>query len=324
MAKRTFLLGMAVALSFGLSACISIGEGETRNFAKDFTVTGPVTLDLQNGSGDITITAGGDGRVKVRGEVRMQEFLFEVGSRRRIEDVVAKPPITQTGDVLRFVRPQSDGPRSIRIHYTIEAPAKTEIRVRNSSGDVSITGVAGPLSINTSSGDIVVANIQERVDVSAGSGDITARQIRGALIATARSGDLELDDISGEIRAQTGSGDIRIDNARGKVSAEASSGEITIDGVPADLRVQTGSGDVRIVGDPAANALWEIETRSGRAELDVSNRASFQLAARSRSDIDSDIEMTIEERSRRSLRGRVGKGDARVRIDTGSGHIRVH
>ena len=37
--------------------------------------------------------------------------------------------------------------------YVIEAPANTEVRIRNSSGDVAIRNVEGPLNIDTSSGN---------------------------------------------------------------------------------------------------------------------------------------------------------------------------
>ncbi len=322
--RRRWITLTSLLLSLGSAACIQVGDAEIRTFEKEYTVSGPVTLDIQNGSGDIHIAVAGDGRVRVKGEVRFLEYLLATGPHRRADEIAQKPPITQSGDLLRIVRPDSSSSGTARINYTIEVPGKTEVRLRNTSGDVVIQGVEGPLNLDTSSGDVQISNIRQRVDIGVGSGDVTVRGIQADLTASARSGDIELNSVSGDIRVETSSGDIRIDRPGGKVQARATSGDVEVDGVSADLRVNTGSGDCRIVGDPARASVWEIETRSGEALLHVSSRASFEFIGHSRSRIERDIEMTIEEESRRDLRGRVGKGEARVRVETGSGRIRIY
>lgn len=315
---------LAATLALGSAACIRMGDAETRNFEKDYPVKGPVTLDIQNGSGDVTISPGTAGRVRIRGEVRMYEHLFATGTRRGIDEITSKPPISQTGDILRIVRPQPDGMGGVTINYTIEVPTNTEVRLANGSGDVQVTGIDGPVRVETRSGDVQVVRIQQRADVIAGSGDIVVRDVSGPLVVNARSGGLEIESIRGDIRAETGSGDIRITRPGGRIQARANSGDIEVDGISADLRIHTGSGDCHIAGNPAPSSSWEIETRSGEAVLDVPERASFQVLARGRGDIDTEIAMNIEEKTRRQLRGRVGKGEARVTVETGSGRIRIH
>lgn len=322
--QRRFAALAVAALAMSLAGCIQIGGPETRSFEKDYTVTGPVVLDIQNGSGDVSINVGTGGRVRVRAEIRLHEYLFASGTRRRLGEIAEKPPISQAGDVFRITRvPNPGGHGGVSINYTLEVPSNTEVRVRNGSGDVVVTGVAGPVNLETSSGDIEVARIAQRTELSAGSGDIVLRDVRAEAVVTARSGDLQIEDVSGDLRAETTSGDIRIHRPGGKVSVRASSGDLEIDGVSADLRVTTGSGDCQIAGNPSPRSQWEIETRSGEVILDVPERASFQFFGRSRGDVDTDIEMTVEERTKRSLRGRVGKGEARVTVETGSGRVRL-
>jgi len=306
-----------------LSACIQVGEPETRAFQKVFPVNGPVILDMENGSGSVRITAAGEGSVRVRGEVRLYEYLLASGRRQRMEETIQKPPINQVGDVLRFTRLERSPSGNVRINYTIEVPVKTEVRLRNGSGDIVVQGVEGPVQMETGSGDMQVSDIQQRVQLRASSGDITVRNVRGELVAGASSGDIQADDISGDIRAETSSGDIRIGRPGHKVQARARSGDVEISGISADLRVSTTSGECQVAGDPAPSSVWEIETSSGAAELNVSEHASFQLTAESRRVIEADLPISIEEKSRRTLRGRVGKGEARVRIETGSGKIRI-
>jgi DUF4097 and DUF4098 domain-containing protein YvlB len=302
---------------------VDIGPPETKTFEKSYTTSGPVTLDIQNGSGDVTVTTGPSGQVRVRGEARLHAHLMATGTQRRLEEIAEKPPITQTGEILRITRPLPIGAGSLSINYTIEVPRNTEVRVRNGSGDIAVQGVDGPVALETGSGDIEVQGIALRADVNAGSGDISLREIRGEVVTGARSGNLHLESVSGDIRAHTASGDIRIARPGGKVQARASSGDIEIDGVTADLRVTTSSGDCRITGNPAPRSDWEIETRSGEVILDVPERASFQFYGKSRSEVDSRVEMDVTEKARRALRGRVGKGEARVTVETGSGRILI-
>lgn len=321
---RVVLVASIIAASLGGAACIQLDEAETRRFEKVYAVAGPVTLDIQNGSGDVQVRAAGDGRVRVQGEVRFSEFLLATGTRRRVDEIAQNPPITQSGDLLRIVRPDASNSGTARINYTIEVPAKTEVRIRTGSGDASLEGIDGPVNADTGSGDVQVSKIRQRVDISVGSGDISARELEGDLSANARSGDMTADSVKGDLRVETSSGDIRIHRPSGKIIARATSGDVEISGISADLRVNTSSGDCRITGDPAPGAIWEVETRSGEALLDVSSRASFLLTAHSRSRIQRDVEMSVEEESRHDLRGRVGKGEARVRVETGSGRIRIY
>jgi hypothetical protein len=58
--------------------------------------------------------------------------------------------------------------------------------------------------------------------------------------------------------------------------------------------------------------------------IEAAGHPSFRVEARSRSgSIRADRSLTIEENTRRLLRGRVGDGLGRVSVETGSGRIRI-
>jgi DUF4097 and DUF4098 domain-containing protein YvlB len=314
----------AAALALASTACIHLDDLESGSFDKTYPLTGPLTLEMENGSGDIRITADAAGQVRVHGEVHLSDYIFAANPRGRVDEIKDAPPITQSGNVLRIARVPANGLRRARINYTIAVPPATIVRVRNGSGDVVVLGISGPVDLQTSSGDIDASRIAQRAVLAAGSGDITARDLEADLSATARSGDLELENIRGDVRSQTGSGDVRLKRPGGKVQVRVSSGSVTVDGVAADLRVNTSSGDLHVIGNPSPGSYWEVETRSGNALLDVPDTASIQLTAFSRSSgIDVDIPFEATERSRRSLRGKSGRGEARVLVETGSGRIRI-
>src|SRR3972149_739552 len=110
----------------------------------------------------------------------------------------------------------------------------------------------------------------------------------------------------------------------GSVQASTGSGDVDIRGVHGDLMVKTASGSLTAEGNPAPRAFWELRTASGDTRLTVPSDASFTFVAHTRADnIETSIPMEITERGRRELRGRVGKGDARIVVETTSGTVTI-
>src|SRR6266446_4629970 len=66
-------------------------------FDRNFSVAGPIRLELNNASGDVNITGSADGKVHVRGEVRASGFGFD-NPQKRLDDTLANPPIEQRRD----------------------------------------------------------------------------------------------------------------------------------------------------------------------------------------------------------------------------------
>jgi DUF4097 and DUF4098 domain-containing protein YvlB len=312
----TALVGVA-ALAPG---CVV--DGSPRGtFDKTLNVTGPVELNLQNRSGDVVVRAGAAGVVRIRAEVRLHDFFWDASS--RVDRIVANPPIVQSGSVIR-VGDRSDRLRGVSITYNIEVPAKATVRLENGSGDLETSGIEGSAEMTTGSGDIRAHNIRQGIILKTGSGDIELRDAGRDVRANTGSGDILLAEVDGDVLATTGSGDITVQRPGGRVTLRTGSGEVELTGAPADVRIRTGSGNIRIEADPAAKSYWDLETGSGDIRMDVSSAASFLLFAHARSrDIDSRVPMTIEEQSRRELRARVGKGEARVEVRTSSGSVRI-
>lgn len=315
----TALLAAMAAIVIAPACVIDGGAGASGSFERTLDVPARVRVDLRNGSGDTTITVGAAGKVHVRGEVRASEVFGE--GRRRVEQVTSNPPIDLTGSLLRI------GPTrvsNVRITYSIEVPADAILDVSSGSGDVEAHGVEGPVKLASGSGDIRAWDVRQSAEVSTGSGDVTVYDIGGAVDAHTGSGEMKFDRVGGNLRARTGSGDVEVSQPGGRVDARTGSGDIVVTNASRDLRLHTSSGDCDIDGDPARGSLWEIETGSGDVTLDVPSSASFQLHVLGRtSRVNTDIQMVTEESSKRELRGRIGSGEARVRVETSSGSVRI-
>lgn len=322
MRRGTGWIAPVVALAVVAVGC-TVGPGSTGTFERTLTVTGPVRLELLNGSGKVEISAGEPGQVRIQGEVRARGWLLG-DARARVKEITHNPPIEQQGNLIH-IGYDKERLRWASINYTVVVPAETELQAAVGSGRLEVRKINGPAKLTTGSGGITAENIREDVQATAGSGGISLTDVEGEVRATAGSGGIALTEVRGQIRAMTGSGGITIAEPGGRITAKTGSGGVTVSGAAADLRASTGSGRLTIEGNPAPNSYWELRTGSGGVELRVPPSASFRLYARSGSGrlVDTNIPLVIEEHTRRELRARVGGGAARVEVHTGSGGITI-
>jgi hypothetical protein len=208
-------------------------------------------------------------------------------SEERVREVAAHPPIEQTGSILR-VGGHTEGLHNISIDYEVEAPARTYLEAGSGSGDVVDDGVGVNARLNTGSGTIRATGLHDGFSISTGSGDITAEQT-GA----------------GDVKADTGSGSIHLKNLAG------------------GLKAQTGSGDIQISGEPKAD--WKITTGSGSVEVSPEHGGFTLDASTGSGTVKTDREMLVQGAvERHHVMGKVNGGGPMLRIETGSGDIRVH
>jgi DUF4097 and DUF4098 domain-containing protein YvlB len=314
-------LCIALILAAVIGGC-SIGPGDSGSFDRTLTVTGPTQLEIHNGSGRVEIRAGQAGQVRIHADFTVWSVLFEE-NHGQVQEMTAHPPVDQQGNVIRLGY-QGDAFRHMRVDYTIYVPQNTEVRAQDGSGNIDVSEVQGPAVLRTGSGSITARQIHNDTDADSGSGGISLSDISGRATANTGSGTIELARVSADVHATTGSGRIDLAETHGRINAKTGSGSIEITGAADDLRVSTGSGSIRIQGNPEASSYWQIHTGSGSITIDVPSDASFRVHATSHnSSVSSDLPFTIDQQTRREVRGRIGNGTAGVELETGSGSIHI-
>jgi hypothetical protein len=253
-------------------------------FDRTLTVSGRVELTVSTGSGNIHLTHGSSGKVHIFGRVKSG---WGGGGEERVREIADHPPIEQTGNIVR-IGARHENLRNISIDYEIEAPADSYLDAGSGSGNVTDDGVGENAKLNTGSGNIHATGLHGGFSVNTGSGDIYAEQAG-----------------QGDVKAQTGSGNLELRSLKG------------------GLRAGTGSGDIKIGGTPTAP--WHIETGSGDVELWAAD-APFTLDASTGSgSVHTDKEMLTQGVSdRHHVTGKLNGGGPTVRVQTGSGDIRIH
>lgn len=208
----------------------------------------------------------------------------------------------------------------------VRVPRGQRLVVHNAVGDAHITMVdadlavevsgsaitaertRGHLSLDTGSGSISLTDAQGDVNLDTGSGSVTVSGVRGeSLRMDTGSGSITGGDIEvSELKADVGSGGVRLGRVRApRVDVDAGSGstELELLSPIEHLKVEAGSGGVTVHLPESTNADVDIETGSGG--------------------IDTDFAVQVTRFERRHMTGRIGNGRGQIRIESGSGSVRL-
>lgn len=275
-----------VATATALAFAVIPALASEATFDRTLSVNGRVDLSLSTGSGNIHLTRGAGNQVKIHGRVHSNNW-GGGNSDERVRQVAANPPIEQTGNIVRIGR-RHENLRNISIDYEIEAPADSFLDASSGSGDVTDDGVGQTAKLNSGSGNIRATGVHGGFTVGTGSGNIYAEQ----------SGE-------GDVKAETGSGNIELRDLHG------------------GLKATTGSGDIKAGGAPAGD--WRLETGSGSIELWPGSTGFTLDASTGSGSIHTDHEMSVQGSfDKHHITGKVAGGGPTVRVQTGSGDIRIH
>lgn len=139
---------------------------------RPFAAGGIVRLNLS--SGDYTLRAGASDRVVVSWEIDDEARIRELRKLSVDVDVTGTTAIVAT-----------DGPAK-HVRFTIEIPARSDVRLRMGAGDVSIDGIEGNKDIRMTAGDLKIG-IQP-ASLSHARASVTFGDLEARPLGVAKSG----------------------------------------------------------------------------------------------------------------------------------------
>jgi DUF4097 and DUF4098 domain-containing protein YvlB len=324
--RHTFPALLALVLSLAATmASRPARASDDGHFDRTLSVTGAVDLDVQTGSGEISVRTGDSSKVEIHGRIHANHGWFGAEAEQRVHEIEANPPIEQNGNTIRVGHIENhDWKNNISISYELVVPVQTKLRSESGSGDQVIAGIAGPADASSGSGRLRLSNIGGETHARTGSGDIELNGIQGAARVVAGSGSIRAIGIAGALTASSGSGSVKFEQtAAGDVEIGTGSGDVEIKGAKGALKVQSGSGSITAQGNPSGD--WRLHTGSGDVTVELPQQAAFNLVARTSSgSIDSSREIAVQGKlSPRELQGKVGGGGPTVELSTSSGSIQI-
>jgi len=234
---------------------------------------------------------------------------------------------TATGDA----RIEFDASRS---HLDMEQSRRGRWGSRN-GGDGAVTyqvtvpaGVRGTLG--SVAGSIDVAGVRGGLEVSTVSGPVTVRDVGESVSVEAVSGRVNVANVQGEAHVESVSSGITISNVSGSLSAESVSGSLTISGVRGPrVRANSVSGRLDFTGAINPAGHYDFESHSGRVTLRLASNANASVSVNTFSgSVSSDYPGAVrrsgsEDEDGRTYEYTLGRGDARVRVETFSGTVLI-
>ncbi len=255
--------------------------------------------------------------------------------------IIDLPRYTRKKGVLkRFL--SGDWDEEINSYLRIKIPNGKNVEIKSSSADIEVSELTvnldvwasstdvrmkdtdGEVSLDLSSGDVDIIRHKGDVNVKGNSSDLDFEAIEGDVDIRTSSGDGSLNGVKGSVSAYASSGDYRLYDIDGDFDIRTSSGDIYAIGVTGSIRAESSSGDIRLKELTSKEGDFDIESSSGDVTLEVTDDFEGSISLKSNSgSVNSRLSGNIESLSDSKLRGSIGNGNGRLRVTTVSGDIRI-
>ncbi len=286
------------------------------------TVPANARITVREGRGDVTVRAGDEPEIRVSGKVNVKSW-SESAAKRMGENVSAE--IVQNGDGYE-VRPTGNSDSRVSVDMDVVVPKKSQLTVRSEKGDVTVSDLGAPVTIDNANGDLEVrgtigdvsidmrngdAKISdtkgdvkvsghgESIEVTKASGSFTingefvgpirAEKVAKGVRFVSRRTDLTLTQLSGHLEA--GSGNLEIVDAPGNLNVRTHDEDINIENAGGKVKIDDRNGNINVRFSTPPKEDIEIYSASAPITLILPESSSFEIVADCRSgDIDSEFE----------------------------------
>lgn len=208
----------------------------------------------------------------------------------------------------------------------VKIPRGQKIELYLAVGRIDVSNVEGDLLVDVSAAEVDVAGLKGNLVLDTGSGRVSVRDVNGNADIDTGSGGVLLDRISGDVlRIDSGSGGIEGSEITVReFNAEVGSGGLRMSRMRAPTVVaETGSGGIHLELLSEVQRL-DVETGSGGATIRLPSTLSAEIDAETGSGgFATDFEITARRFGRNHVQGRISDGRGRVRIEAGSGTVRL-
>ena len=262
-AHRHHTLTLAVLLPLGalLAGCdvahMELTGRATEEWNRTYTLTPGGELEIINTNGKIDVEGADIEQVEVRAE-RTARAATDAAAR----DLLPRVSITEEvkPDHIRIETGQIDGITigiGYEVRYSVRAPRGTVIRVTNTNGQVSATGMTGQVFARTTNGGVKAREM---------SGELSARTTNGGV-------EVEIAALTAKVSLQTTNGGVQLtlpDDVQADLSASCTNGGINVSG----LKLETTESTRRRVEGTLNGGGTLIDLRTTNGGIRVRARSS--------------------------------------------------
>ncbi|UCD16708.1 MAG: DUF4097 family beta strand repeat protein [Candidatus Zixiibacteriota bacterium] len=336
-----------------LSATAAEADSYRFEYMKALETPGDASLAISNTSGNITVMSSEADSITIEAvkhitaaDQQEAEELGEYididvrksGDRIIVSTQYRTPPNRRQSFWEKLLGKNSDAFGSV--DYSITVPQACEVQIRNSSGDVIVSGLSAelyivgssgafrveniraPVSVETISCNVALSGVEGDIDISSTSSNITLASITGMIDVRSTSGRTIGSYIDGPLKISKTSGDIEIEHLSGDLRVKSTSGSVDVSQEAGAIDILTQSGNVAIRTELSSDLGYFVETVSGSIHFRVPESSSGSVNLETISgDINTELPVTIRSFSKSRLVGDFGGHGPKILLATSSGDI---
>ncbi|HEX8849399.1 MAG TPA: DUF4097 family beta strand repeat-containing protein [Gemmatimonadaceae bacterium] len=213
-----------------------------------------------------------------------------------------------------------------RADLDVAVPAGKRIDLKLAAGEVSVTNVDGDVYVDVHVADVTTDGTKGILSLDTGSGEVKVSNARGDLTLDTGSGSVTLSNVTGnKLVVDAGSGRLRADGVTMQsVNLDLGSGGAIVNRLSArDVKLDSGSGSTEL--DLMTDVrLLDIDSGSGGVTLWIPASLGARVDIETGSGgIDLGVPVSVTRYERDRVVGTIGDGDGTIRIDAGSGGVRL-
>lgn len=234
---------------------LTLGRSEVQEVVERGVDPGDRMLVFEGFSGSVQLEGTGTQQVAELEFTKRARGQNDEEARERLDEI----EIDETGGEEEYVyRLSTDDPNRTSVDVTGQVPQGMRLRIQLENGSVILSGIDGPIQVQSSNGDIRIAEAGEDVRAETRNGRVEAGLRRLPQNATVhlqtRNGDLQValpSGASAQVEARTSAGRILLEGLNFK------SRRLGVEGAGANFSGQLGDG----------NAQVELQTENGSIVL---------------------------------------------------------
>jgi DUF4097 and DUF4098 domain-containing protein YvlB len=236
---------------------MSKSSGTSEERVETYSPTGPLHVRVVTQSGDIMVRASDSPKVEVTLRASSPEYGYLLDSADVIFD-----PASNTLTIRTLPKGVSISSRGLRIgpprswfdsgssdiDVRLEVPRGTSVDATTVSGDTTLIGSLGVVSVKSVSGDVIARDTSDALDVQTASGDVVSGHVLTSLKCKSSSGDVVCQGAAVDTEIMSASGDVVLSaDQPGKIVVRNVSGDVVVRvvrGLAVDISGNTVSGSL--------------------------------------------------------------------------------
>jgi len=318
-----------VAGALGLLSVAAAQASIDNTVHKTFKVADGGTLIIDADLGDISVSVSNAGGVTVdvirRARTTRQSRANELYGKYDLSFAQEGNNVRVTGKYDHPFRFFDFFDNDLDVKFVVTVPARYNVQLNTSGGDVRVGDLNGEVRAKTSGGDLDLGRINGAVDAHTSGGDVNIAEAHTTVTLGTSGGDVSVGSADGNLSARTSGGDIDIKRAAANLVAHTSGGSITIGEAHGVIDASTSGGSIqaRMAQQPRGDS--QLKTSGGTITLTVAPNVALDLDAHtSGGDIETDVPVTLlGKQSDSTLNGKLNGGGPRVVLRSSGGDIRL-